>query len=53
MISVYLLLDFLRERKRGQVSKRELVIREAMTLLLLYYVSPPTKLRVGFVNIKL
>ena len=41
---------FLRERKRGQVSKRELVIREAMTLLLLYYVSPPTKLRVAFIN---
>ena len=42
------------EKERGvQVSKQKLEIREAMTLLLLYYVSPPTKLRVGLFNIKL
>ena len=42
---------FFYEKERGvQVSKQKLEIREAMTLLLLYYVSPPTKLRVGFVN---
>ena len=39
------------EKERGvQVSKQKLEIREAMTLLLLYYVSPPTKLRVVFIN---
>ena len=39
------------EKERGvQVSKQKLEIREAMTLLLLYYVSPPTKLRVAFIN---
>ena len=39
------------EKERGvQVSKQKLEIREAMTLLLLYYASPPTKLRVAFIN---
>ncbi len=39
------------EKERGNlVSKQKLEIREAMTLLLLYYVSPPTKLRVAFIN---
>ena len=42
---------FFYEKERGvQVSKQKLEIREAMTLLLLYYVSPPTKLRVAFIN---
>ena len=42
------------EKERGNlVSKQKLEIREAMTLLLLYYVSPPTKLRVVTLNIKL
>ena len=53
MISVYFLLDFYEKERGVQVSKQKLEIREAMTLLLLYYASPPTKLRVAFINIKL